>query len=51
MFEDGIAVGNKHGVRFAESGPELELNVAIQNQWKTFEYKEHKRRRCYRKDI
>jgi hypothetical protein len=51
MFEDGIAVGNKNGVRFAESGPELELNVAIQNQWKTFDYKEHKRRRCYRKDI
>ena len=51
MFEDGIAVGNQHGVRFAESGPELELNVAIQNQWKTFDYKEHKRRRCYRKDI
>ncbi|MCD4827154.1 MAG: N-acetyltransferase [Acholeplasmataceae bacterium] len=51
MFEDGIITGNKHGVRFAESGPELEENVEIQNQWKSFDFNEHKRRRCYRKTI
>ncbi|MFH0766884.1 MAG: hypothetical protein ABH890_04945 [Bacillota bacterium] len=51
MFEDGIKMGMKHGVKFAESGPELELNANIQNQWKDFEYKNHKRRRCYTKPI
>lgn len=51
MFEDGIKTGMKHGVRYAETGPELELNTAIQNQWKDFEYVEHKRRRCYTKPI
>lgn len=51
MFEDGIITGAKNGVRFAETGPELELNTAIQNQWKSFDYNEHKRRRCYRKAI
>jgi GNAT superfamily N-acetyltransferase len=51
MFEDGIQTGINHGVRFAETGPELELNAAIQNQWKDFEYIPHKRRRCYTKTI
>ncbi len=51
MFEDGIKTGINHGVRFAETGPELELNASIQNQWKEFEYTPHKRRRCYTKPI
>lgn len=51
MFEDGTITGARHGVKYAETGPELELNTAIQNQWKSFEYREHKRRRCYRKQI
>lgn len=51
IWEDGILEGIKHQVRYAETGPELELNDAIQNQWKNFEFIEHKRRRCYQKDI
>lgn len=51
MFEDGIITGAKNGVKYAETGPELELNIAIQNQWKSFEFVEHKRRRCYKKKI
>jgi GNAT superfamily N-acetyltransferase len=51
MWEDGIMTGIKHGVRYAETGPELELNVHIQNQWKDFDFVEHKRRRCYKKAI
>ncbi|TNF07953.1 MAG: hypothetical protein EP317_03940 [Bacillota bacterium] len=51
MFEDAIGTGVAHGVRFAETGPELELNANMQNQWKDFEYREHKRRRCYTKVI
>ena len=51
MFEDAIGTGVAHGVRFAETGPELELNASMQNQWKDFEYREHKRRRCYTKEF
>ena len=51
MFEDAIGTGVAHGVRFAETGPELELNASMQNQWKDFEFREHKRRRCYTKAI
>jgi len=51
VFEDGINIGVKNHVKFGETGPELELNMAIQNQWKEFDYVEHKRRRCYKKSI
>ena len=29
----------------------LELNEKVQAQWKFFEHEQHKRRRCYVKDI
>lgn len=51
MLQDGIKEAMKHGVLYAESGPELELNTAIQSQWKDFDYVDHKRRRCYKKSI
>ncbi len=51
FMEDGIKVGIKNGVKYAETGPELEDNKAIQNPWKDFEYVEHKRRRCWIKKI
>ncbi|HHW79436.1 MAG TPA: hypothetical protein GX742_01390 [Acholeplasmataceae bacterium] len=51
IFEDGIKTGIKHGIKYAETGPELELNLAIHAQWKEFDFIEHKRRRCYIKEI
>ncbi len=39
------------GVRFAESNPELEDNTNVQGQWKFFENRQHKRRRCFIKSI
>ena len=41
----------KKGIRFAETGPQLETNSKILTQWKLFEKDQHKRRRCYIKDI
>ncbi|MBC8491591.1 MAG: GNAT family N-acetyltransferase [Candidatus Marinimicrobia bacterium] len=41
----------KHGIKYAESNPELELNNRIQAQWKHFEKRQHKRRRCYIKEL
>ena len=51
IFEDGIKTGIKNGVKFAETGPELELNHQIQAVWRDFDYVDHKRRRCYIKEI
>ncbi|TVP86410.1 MAG: GNAT family N-acetyltransferase [Acholeplasmataceae bacterium] len=51
MWEDGIQVGIDNKVRFAETGPELENNLNIRAQWKDFETRLHKRRRCYIKNI
>lgn len=51
IMEDGIKNGIKHGVIYAETGPELELNTKIQSQWKDYEPKMHKKRRCYKISI
>lgn len=39
------------GITKAESGPTLETNEKVQSQWKFFRHEQHKRRRCYIKDI
>ncbi|MDI9510055.1 MAG: hypothetical protein GX319_08190 [Clostridiales bacterium] len=41
----------KNKVKYAETGPELETNVQVQALWKHYETKQHKRRRCWIKDI
>lgn len=38
-------------VKYAETGPELETNNQVQALWKHYETKQHKRRRCWIKDI
>lgn len=40
-----------NGVKYCETGPELETNEAVQSMWKDFEVEQHKRRRCYIMDI
>lgn len=39
------------GITKAESGPTLETNEKVQSQWKFFQREQHKRRRCYIKNI
>ncbi len=41
----------KLGIRYAETGPQLETNSKILAQWKLFDKDQHKRRRCYIKDV
>ena len=41
----------KNGIAYAETGPTLEVNDKVQSQWKFFEHRQHKRRRCYIKDL
>jgi hypothetical protein len=42
---------HKHGIKYAETGPELVTNTQVQAQWKDYEKTIHKRRRCYSKFI
>jgi len=40
-------VASRRGMKVAETGPELETNDKIQSQWKHFDSRQHRRRRCY----
>jgi GNAT superfamily N-acetyltransferase len=44
-------VYNRLGITKAESNPELETNRLVQDQWKFFEKRQHKRRRCFIKRL
>jgi predicted GNAT family acetyltransferase len=37
----------RHGIKVVESNPELETNTKVQSQWKFYEHRQHRRRRCY----
>ena len=41
----------KNGVKICETGPELESNDSVQSMWKGLDVRQHKRRRCYKKEI
>ena len=43
----------KNGIQRVETGPQLETNMEIQQQWKKIctEIEQHKRRRCYAKRL
>mgnify|MGYP006352123781 CR=1 FL=1 len=51
MMNELIKVCIKNGVKYCETGPELETNNDVQGLWKKFEARQHKRRRCYIKEI
>ena len=41
----------KNNVKYAETGPELETNNQVQSLWKHYDARQHKRRRCWIKDL
>lgn len=41
----------KHGVKYVYTGPELETNIQIKDQWKYFNKRLIRRRRCWTKEI
>ena len=41
----------KNGVKFCETGPMLETNGAVHSLWAYFDKRQHKRRRCFIKEI
>ncbi len=51
IINAGVKMAIRNGVRFAETGPELEDNENVQSQWKSFQARQHKRRRCFVRDL
>ena len=51
LFADLIPGYIKNGYKWAESNPELEENSSVQRQWEYFDYRQHRRRRAYKKNI
>lgn len=41
----------KYNIKVVESNQELENNTKVQAQWRLYERRQHKRRRCYIKEL
>ncbi|MBO7170267.1 MAG: hypothetical protein J6W28_03720 [Clostridia bacterium] len=49
---DSIMQGcRRRGIRYGETGPQLEENAKVLEQWKMFPSRQHRRRRCFRKSL
>ena len=51
LFYDLIPYYQKYKFEWGETNVEMETNEKVQGQWQYLERENHKRRRCYRKDI
>ena len=51
LFTDLLPVYIKNKYRWAESNPELADNENVQQQWKFFDRRQHRRRAAFRRDI
>lgn len=51
MLDYALKNAIKNGIRFAETGPQLEVNSKVLTQWDMFDKEQHKTRRCFIKDI
>jgi GNAT superfamily N-acetyltransferase len=50
MHRANLALNN-HGISVVETNANLETNTNVQGQWKLFEKRQHKRRRCFIKHL
>ena len=51
FFDDLIPIYNKYGIKWAETGPQLEDNVRELTQWKPLHPQVVKRRRCWQRPL
>ena len=51
LMHSMLESARKNGIKYAETGPELETNTDVQSLWKYFETEQHKRRRCWKKAL
>ena len=51
LFYHLIPVYQKYGFKWGESHVHMETNTKVQQQWMYFDNEQHKRRRCYKKNL
>ena len=51
IFKDLIQCVHSYGFKWAEAMPQMETNTAVQSEWQYFDAEQHRRHRCYRKEI
>ena len=51
IFDDLIQQFQRYGFRWAEAMPQMESNEGVRSQWQYLEATQHRRHRCYRKEI
>lgn len=51
LFYDLIPWYQRYGFEWGETNVEMETNESVQSQWQYLEHTQHKRRRCYKKNI
>ncbi len=51
IFDDLIKWFQQYGFRWAEAMPQMESNEGVQSQWQYLESRQHRRHRCYKKEI
>ena len=51
LMHESNKVFVKNKIEKVETNRELEVNSKVQAQWRFFEHRQHKRRRCYKKDL
>ncbi len=51
IFDDLIQQFNRYGFRWAEAMPQMESNEGVRSQWQYLESTQHRRHRCYRKQL
>ena len=51
IFNDLIMQFQRYGFRWAEAMPQMEANEAVRSQWQYLESRQHRRHRCFRKDL
>jgi hypothetical protein len=51
LFYHLIPIYQKYGFKWGETHVEMESNDKVQSQWQYFENEQHKKRRCYKKQL
>lgn len=51
IFDDLIRQFGRYGFEWAETGPQMETNEGVLSQWQYLESQQHRRHRCYRKEL
>lgn len=51
IIAEEIKAAIADGIKYAETGPMMEENIKVQSMWKKFDKIQHKRRRCWVKEL